>query len=101
MAEPAALPTDARTADLLMGVLRLQPFFPEFGSASAALAVLESGSIIGELALLHDDLRNATVTMLDQSVIFRLSFSDVKYTLAHNQELAAHLKSLAAQRLPG
>lgn len=70
-----------------------------FGPGAAPLAILEPGAVIGEIALLREIPRTATVTALEDCRVFRLSQQDLQYILANNAELAAHLKALAAQRL--
>jgi CRP/FNR family transcriptional regulator, cyclic AMP receptor protein len=69
------------------------------GSQTLALATLEPGSVLGEIALLSEVPRTATVTALEETKIFRLAYLDLQYLLANNDELAAHLKTLAAKRL--
>lgn len=69
-----------------------------FGSAAAALAKLESGDLLGEVALLRDGVRSATAVVVGSSQIYRLSYDDVGYILSNNPELAEHLKGLAAAR---
>lgn len=70
----------------------------EFGSAAAELAELGERSIIGEVALLRDAPRSASGVVSIESEIYRLAYEDVQYILKNNAELAAHLKSLAAER---
>ncbi|MFA6003605.1 MAG: cyclic nucleotide-binding domain-containing protein [Elusimicrobiota bacterium] len=68
------------------------------GSASAPLARLTSGAIIGEMALLRDGLRVASAVVSGDSSIFRLAYGDLQYILHHNPQLSSHLAALAAKR---
>lgn len=70
-----------------------------YGSAMGQIAVLDSGSIIGEIALLRGHGRTATVVTTEESRIYRLSYEDIQYILANNPPLAAHLTQLASERL--
>ena len=59
---------------------------------------LGHGSVIGEMALLADGVRTATVACVTPVFAFRLAFEDVGYILQNNPALAEHLKSLDASR---
>ena len=69
-----------------------------FGSAAATVATLQSGDVLGEMALLTGDARKATATVLEGAQVYRLAFQDIQYILHNNPELAAHLQSLAKAR---
>jgi CRP-like cAMP-binding protein len=69
------------------------------GSATAGLARLGPGEILGEIALLRDGVRSATAVADGEAQIFRLVFEDIQYLLQHNPPLCEHLKALAAKRL--
>jgi CRP-like cAMP-binding protein len=69
-----------------------------FGSAAASLAELGPGTLIGEIALLKDGARTATVVASVESQIFRLDFQDLQYLLKNNEQLGAHLRALATLR---
>ena len=56
------------------------------------------GSVIGEMALLADGVRTATVACVTPVFAFLLAFEDLGYILEHNPALAEHLKSLEAAR---
>lgn len=65
---------------------------------SAEAARLGAGAVLGELALLKDGVRSATVAASQPTFVFRLAFEDVGYILSNNPELAEHLRALARQR---
>jgi CRP-like cAMP-binding protein len=67
--------------------------------ASSPVATLGSGAVIGEIALVREVPRTATVMALEDSEVYRLSYQDVRYLLDNNDELAAHLTALATERL--
>lgn len=69
------------------------------GEAVVSLATMEPGSLLGEIALLTDVPRTATVTAVEDSKVYKLAEADLQYILKNNEELAAHLKSLAKARL--
>jgi CRP-like cAMP-binding protein len=69
------------------------------GDANVALGTMEPGAVLGEIALLSAIPRTATVTALEAAKIFKLAQADIQYILSNNQDLAGHLKSLAAKRL--
>ena len=68
------------------------------GSAGAELARLDSGCLIGEMALLSGEARKASAVAETSARAFNLSYEDVGYLLKNNPELAAHLESLARER---
>ena len=70
-----------------------------FGSAAAELCTLGPGTLLGEIALVQDCPRTATVVASVDSQIYRLVFQDLLYVLKNNAELAEHLRALALQRL--
>ena len=76
-----------------VGVYRVE------GNKTVSVATLEPGAVIGEIALLREVPRTATVTAIEASRVYRLSYLDMRYILDHNEELSAHLKALAAKRL--
>jgi CRP-like cAMP-binding protein len=59
---------------------------------------LGPGAVIGEMALLADGVRSATVAAAVPVFAFRLAYEDVGYILRNNPELAEHLKALARER---
>ena len=71
----------------------------EYGNAGAQVATLGPGEIFGEIGLIKDGVRSATVTTAADSRIFRLAFADVQYLLKNNAGLGRHLEALATLRL--
>jgi CRP-like cAMP-binding protein len=65
---------------------------------SAEVKRLGPGAVIGEMSLLSDGVRSATVAAAAPTFAFRLAFEDVGYILKNNPELAAHLQALARER---
>jgi CRP-like cAMP-binding protein len=65
---------------------------------SAEAGRLGHGAVVGEMALLADGVRKATVACSTPVFAFLLAFEDVGYILEHNPALAEHLKALARER---
>ena len=65
---------------------------------SAEAGRLRHGALVGEIALLADGVRMATVACVTPVFAFRLAFEDVGYILKNNPALADHLKALARAR---
>lgn len=80
---------------LLAGEASVQ-FGVDFMSAEAAR--LGPGAVIGEMALLADGVRSATVQAASPTFAFRLAFEDLGYILANNPKLGEHLRMLARTR---
>ena len=78
------------------GAVRVQQ---SFGTAAASLDTLGPGALIGEIALLKDGRRTATVVAAAESQVFRLVFDDLQYILKNNEALGDHLRGLAEKRL--
>ncbi len=68
------------------------------GTATKVLATLGAGSLLGEIALIKNVPRTATVTAVEQAQIYRLDFNDLQYLLANNKALGDHLRELASSR---
>ncbi|MBI5624068.1 MAG: cyclic nucleotide-binding domain-containing protein [Elusimicrobia bacterium] len=64
-----------------------------------AVAVLREGEFVGEMSLLFDGPRLATVTALEVTEVYRLSAEDFKSILGRIPELVQTLKRLADARL--
>ena len=59
---------------------------------------LGHGAVVGEMALLADGVRTATVACVTPVFAFRLAFEDLGYILKNNPALADHLKTLEVAR---
>jgi CRP-like cAMP-binding protein len=59
---------------------------------------LGHGALVGEMALLADGVRKATIACSTPVFAFRLAFEDVGYILQNNPALATHLKVLESER---
>lgn len=60
---------------------------------------LGPGDIFGEMAIVRDGKRNATVVAAADSQIFHLPFHDLQYLIDKNPDLIAHFNDLAYHRL--
>jgi len=69
--------------------------------AGADVAVLDTGDEFGEMALLDDSPRNATVTTLVDSLFLTLSREEFREFLAENANVRERLLVLAADRASG
>jgi len=67
-------------------------------SLRAEVGRMGHGAVIGEMALLSDGVRSATVAAATPAFAFRLAFADLGYVLENNPPLADHLKALAKER---
>lgn len=61
--------------------------------------VLNAGDMFGEIGLVRDGVRTATVIALEESRIFRLTYQDLQYLLSSNPALGEHLTQIAYHRL--
>ncbi len=60
---------------------------------------LGPGDFFGEIGLVRDGKRTASVVALSESRIFRLVHRDLQYLMSSNEELAKHLEDIAYRRL--
>jgi CRP-like cAMP-binding protein len=65
---------------------------------SAEAGRLGPGAVVGEMALLADGVRKATVACTTPVFAFLFAFEDVGYILENNPALADHLKAIARVR---
>lgn len=65
---------------------------------SKLAATLGPGQFFGEIALISDEPRTATVVCAEATKLFTLMASDFAFILRENREAAAELKAIAAQR---
>ncbi len=63
------------------------------------LDILKDGDVVGEIALLDEGLRTATITARTPCRLWRLSRGDLKSAIANDPELALELLGLAGKRL--
>jgi len=68
------------------------------GTAGTTLATLEPGAIFGEMALLRDGVRVATVAAQAKCKIFRLAARDIEAVLRSHPHVGTLLLELAAKR---
>ena len=64
-----------------------------------SIAVLETGEIIGEMALLDPAPRSASVTAMEDSILFRLEKEAFDIALADNPEIAHGVLRVLCRRL--
>lgn len=62
------------------------------------LAFLRDRDVFGEIGMLGDGVRNATIITLEDSKIFRLDYQDIQYLLENNKALGEHLDALLRKR---
>lgn len=65
---------------------------------SRAVAVLGAGSFFGEMALLSDEPRNASILAQEETRLFVLLSRDFQYVLKQNPEFAEEMRKIADQR---
>lgn len=65
---------------------------------SKEVAKLGSGSFFGEMALLSDAPRNASVVCSEESRLFVLMSADFKYVLKKNPQFAEEMQKIAERR---
>lgn len=63
-----------------------------------AVATLGPGKFFGEIALVSNEPRNATVVCVQPTLLFTLMNSDFAFVLRENPAAAAEMRSIAAQR---
>lgn len=62
------------------------------------LGFLKDRDVFGEIGMLGDGVRSATVAALEDSKIFRLAYQDIQYLLENNKALGQHLDALIRER---
>lgn len=68
------------------------------GLLTKTVASLGPGSFFGEIALVSDAPRNASVRCAQASLLFTLAASDFRFVLAENPGAAAEMKRIAERR---
>ena len=65
---------------------------------SKKLATLKTGDFLGEIALISDEPRTATVVAAERTLLFTLIADDFKFVLRENPAAAEEMKHIAARR---
>ncbi|MDX6768452.1 MAG: cyclic nucleotide-binding domain-containing protein [Elusimicrobiota bacterium] len=68
------------------------------GLSSKTVATLGPGAFFGEIALISDAPRTATVRCAEKTLLFTLVASDFQFVLAENPSAAAEMKRIADRR---
>lgn len=64
-----------------------------------SLDILKDGDVVGEIALLDEGVRTATITAKTESRLWRLSRGDLRAAIADDPELSLELLGLAGKRM--
>ena len=94
---------DARTQVIRTGDPGAELYLVESGRlevtrAGKSLAILGSGDMVGEMALLTGETRTADVTALEESILLTLKKDDFDRLLLANPKLRSAVESLSGQR---
>lgn len=65
---------------------------------SQKVATLKAGDFLGEIALISDEPRTATVVCAEPSLLFTLISDDFKFVLRENPAAAEEMRRIAARR---
>lgn len=65
---------------------------------SKKIATMKAGDFLGEIALISDEPRTATVVAAEPTLMFVLIAEDFKFVLHENPAAAAEMKHIAARR---
>jgi CRP-like cAMP-binding protein len=65
---------------------------------SKKIATLKEGDFLGEIALISDEPRTATVAAAEPTLLFTLIADDFKFVLAENPAAAEEMKRIGARR---
>ncbi|PIR16208.1 MAG: hypothetical protein COV48_10170 [Elusimicrobia bacterium CG11_big_fil_rev_8_21_14_0_20_64_6] len=65
---------------------------------SKTIATLKTDDFLGEIALISDEPRTATVVCAEPTLLFTLISDDFKFVLNENPAAAAEMKHIAARR---
>lgn len=92
---------EGETGNVVFFVLegRLRVFAADDDGGEIVLNVLEPGSCCGELALLGDGVRSASVMTLEPAVLFSLSGSELRAVFERHPAVFNRLLSLLGQRV--
>ena len=76
----------------------MTPFGPGSPFPPIEIAELSAGDVVGEMALVNNEPRSATVTALDEVTAYRLSIDNWRYIEAFHPGLAARIREVAEGR---
>lgn len=76
----------------------MRPFGPASPFPPVTLTRLAAGDVVGEMALVKDERRTATVIAVDEVTAYRLSTESWSYVAASYPTLAARIREVANQR---
>lgn len=62
------------------------------------VATLKAGDFLGEIALISDEPRTATVTAAEPTMMFTLIAEDFKFVLSENPQAAEEMRRIASRR---
>lgn len=65
---------------------------------SKTVATMKSGDFLGEIALISDEPRTATVVCSEPTMLFTLIADDFKFVLSENPAAAEEMRKIAARR---
>lgn len=65
---------------------------------SKKIATMKAGDFLGEIALISDEPRTASVVCAEPTLMFTLIAEDFKFVLHENPTAAAEMKKIAARR---
>jgi CRP-like cAMP-binding protein len=65
---------------------------------SKTVATLKAGDFLGEIALISDEPRTASVVCAEPTLLFTLVADDFRFVLQENPAAAAEMKRIAARR---
>ena len=71
---------------------------PRFLLPAKTVATLGPGQFFGEIALISNERRNASVVCVEQTHLFTLMAADFEFILNENPEAADAMRAVAAQR---
>jgi trk system potassium uptake protein len=77
---------------------RVQVRLPRLLVLSRTVAELGPGAFFGEMALISEEPRAATIVCAEPTLLFTLLASDFKFVLDQNPAAAAQMAQIAAQR---
>lgn len=76
----------------------MKPLGPGSPFPPVKVAELSAGDVVGEMALVNAEPRNATVSAVDEVMAYRLGMDNWRYIEAFYPGLAARIRDVAEQR---